>query len=300
LPDSILDCQIARYFDKRLPDYQFPDYPMQHRLPWIVGSLVVAALVIGYAIARHVMPSAPRAPEAVTSGDGVKIKLSDKPIPVPAMSLRDLDGAAIDTDAWRGKVLLINFWATWCGPCREEIPVLIALQEQYRGTLQVIGLSIDRGSPAKVKQFVQAAGVNYPIAIASDALTEAFGGVPAVPSTFVVKPGAGIVQKHAGLVDPRILEHEVRVLANLPTTAVVEIVRDTGQVLLANAAYATEIPGLDLTRGTPEQREAALKQLNTDKCPCPCGFTLAQCRINDASCPYSLPISRQIVERATR
>jgi thiol-disulfide isomerase/thioredoxin len=273
------------------------------RLPWIVAGLLIGAGALGLLIARHVMPSGPpaaAAPAALTSGDGVVVKVSDKPVPLPSMSLRDLDGTAIDPARWRGKVVILNFWATWCGPCRDEIPVLMALQEHYRDSLQVIGLSIDTGSPAKVRQYTQAVGVNYPIAIADQALQDAFGGVPAVPSTFVVRPDAGIIQKHVGLVDPRVLEHEVRSLAGLPTTATVEVVQDTGQVLLANAAYATEIPGLDMSKCTPEQREALLKQLNTDKCSCPCGFTLAQCRINDPSCQYSLPLARKLLERIAR
>jgi hypothetical protein len=77
-------------------------------------------------------------------------------------------------------------------------------------------------------------------------------------------------------------------------------VHDTGQVLLANAAYATEIPGLDLSHCTAAQREALLKQLNTEKCTCGCGLTLAQCRINDPDCKVSLPTAQKMLERIKR
>jgi hypothetical protein len=90
------------------------------------------------------------------------------------------------------------------------------------------------------------------------------------------------------------------VLANLPTAATMQVVQDTGQVLLANAAFATEIPGLDLEKLSPKQREDLLKRLNTDKCTCGCGLTLAQCRINDPDCKVSLPIARQLVEKFTK
>lgn len=88
----------------------------------------------------------------------------------------------------------------------------------------------------------------------------------------------------------------MRALAGLPTDATVTRVRDTGQVLLSNAACATEIPGVDLTSLTTAQRETALKRLNTEKCTCGCGLTLAACRINDTTCGVSLPLARQVVK----
>jgi len=275
------------------------------RLPWIAGTLIAVALVLGIVIAKRVMPSGPAdsvaaGPQAISPGQGVVVKVSDKPVPLPAMSLRDLDGHPISTESWQGKVVLLNFWATWCGPCREEIPALIALQQHYRDHLVVVGLSIDTGPPSAVKEYVAGVGVNYPVAIADRALQAAFGGIPAVPATFVVNPDGRIVQRHMGLVDPMLIEHEVRVLANLPTPATMQVVQDTGQVLLANAAFATEIPGLDLEKLSPKQREDLLKRLNTDKCTCGCGLTLAQCRINDPDCKVSLPIARQLVEKFTK
>jgi thiol-disulfide isomerase/thioredoxin len=136
------------------------------RLPWIVGIALALAFTVGLLIARRVMPAAPQLPageQAITSGEGVKIQFSDKPVPLPAMTLRDLDGNAISPASWRGKVVLLNFWATWCGPCREEIPALVALQDRYRDHLVVVGLSIDTGPPANVKSYVTSVGVNYKI-----------------------------------------------------------------------------------------------------------------------------------------
>ena len=89
-------------------------------------------------------------------------------------------------------------------------------------------------------------------------------------------------------------------LAGLPTPASVETVKDTGQVLLANAAYATEIPGIDLKPLTSAQRERTLKRLNEELCTCGCGLTVAQCRINDPSCEVSLPVARQLLDETVR
>ena len=122
------------------------------------------------------------------------------------------------------------------------------------------------------------------------------GGISAVPATFVVNPQGGIVMRHVGLTPPAVSEQEIRVLANLSTEAKTELVKDTGQVLLANAAYATEIPGVSLAGLTPKQREDALKQLNNEKCTCGCGLTLAQCRINDPICKISQPAAQKVVD----
>ncbi len=231
---------------------------------------------------------------ALTSGKGVNIRFSDKPVSVPAFSIADLDGQPISMAAYKGKVVLINFWATWCGPCREEIPELIALQEHYKDQLVVIGLSVDERPAADVKTFAAGAAINYRVAIADKALQTAFGGVSAVPVTFVINPDGGIVQRHVGLLEPELTEHEVRVLSKLSSPAKVESVPDTGQVLIANAAYATEIPGVDLTSVTAAQKEEILKRLNTDKCTCGCDRTLAQCRIEDPTCATSLPAAKKV------
>jgi hypothetical protein len=76
-------------------------------------------------------------------------------------------------------------------------------------------------------------------------------------------------------------------------------VADNGQVLLSNAAQATDVPGLELGKLTPEQRTAALKRLNDEQCTCGCGLTVAQCRINDPNCDVSLPIAKKIVDEAS-
>ena len=231
----------------------------------------------------------------LSSGEGVDVQWSDRPVPMPALNLVDLDGRTISNASLAGKVVLLNFWATWCGPCREEIPMLAALQKHYGDRLAIIGLSIDESSPEDVKAFAAALGVNYPVAMSTRDLEEQFGGITAVPSTFVVDPQGRILQRHLGLLRGPRTEHEVRLLAGLPSNANVATVKDTGQVLLANAAYATEIPGIDLQPLSPSQRERTLKRLNEEHCTCGCGLTVAQCRINDPSCQVSLPVAKLLL-----
>jgi hypothetical protein len=116
----------------------------------------------------------------------------------------------------------------------------------------------------------------------------------------VIDHDVRMVQKHIGLLNPALVELETRVLAKLDTTSVVEWVEDKGEVSLANAAQATDVPGLELSKLTPAQRTAALKRLNDEPCTCGCGLTVAQCRINDPSCGTSLPIAKKIVEDALK
>jgi cytochrome c biogenesis protein CcmG/thiol:disulfide interchange protein DsbE len=265
----------------------------------VAFTIVTAALGIG--LTKRLVSTAhggPVSDEALTSGAGLTIELSDKPMDLPAIAahLTDVQGQPIALETLRNRIVLLNFWATWCGPCREEIPALAALQAHYRNELVIIGLSIDERPADEVRAFAKQLGVNYPVVIASDELQQAFGGISSVPSTFVVNHDGRIVQRHVGMLDPHYTEHEVRALAGLPTDAVVKTVKDTGQVLLANAAYATEIPGVDLAGMTPAQKAEALRRMNTEHCTCGCNTTLAQCRINDPSCDVSLPIARKVAE----
>ena len=233
-------------------------------------------------------------------GSDTTIQFVKNPVPVADITVEDLDGHAISSRDWRGKVTLVNFWATWCRPCLEEIPDLIKLQDRYGDYLQIIGISADEGPPEQVKEFVREHGMNYPVVMSTPELQRSFPGVFALPTSFVLDSEVRTVQQHVGLVNPYVFEQETRVLAGLPTDVTVERVEDTGQVLLSNAAQATEIPGLDLSELTAQQRTAALRRLNEDSCACGCQLTLAQCRINDAACELSLPMAKKVVEEIAK
>ena len=261
------------------------------------GLLFILILIFGLRDIHRFRPD----PSADPVGDSAKnvptIRFVKNPQPVPAFTILSLDGQTISPAHLDGKVVLLNFWATWCPPCREEIPDLIELQDKYGGRLQIIGLSVDTGSQETVKRFVQERKINYPVAIASPELEAKFGGVMGLPTSFLVDTEGRVVQKHVGLHDPVLYDREIRVLLNLPVEAKIETFEDTGQVLLANAKNATELPGVDLSKLTLAQKKAALRQLNEQKCTCGCSLTLAQCRINDTSCPVSPGLAQEIVEK---
>ena len=236
-------------------------------------------------------------PETVfeVPSDGVTLRFVDAPASVGPLTMETIDGELLDMSDLRGKVVLVNFWATWCGPCREEIPYLASLTERYPEHLVVIGVSEDAGGVDMVEAFADQYGVNYPIVMSTPEIKRAFPGVFALPTSFVVDPDGQMVQTHVGLISPVILEQETRYLRSLSNNATVETDAASSQIRLANAAQATEIPGVDLSVLTPDQREEALRRLNADGCPCGCQLTLAQCRINDSSCGISPPIVEQLV-----
>lgn len=133
----------------------------------------------------------------------------------PAWRLQGLDGKTISSDDFKGKVILLGFWATWCGPCRAEIPGLIDLQTKYQKQgLAVIGISLDEGGVDKVKAFVKKAGFNYPVVLADDKVQRAFGGIDAIPLTFVIDRQGRIVTKHLGLTKKDEFETEIKPLLN--------------------------------------------------------------------------------------
>ena len=224
------------------------------------------------------------------------VRFAAHPQPMPAFLVNDLDGRPVSTAAWKGKVVFINFWATWCPPCRAEIPILIDLENRYKDRLQIVGVSVDDGDPADVKQFAKDAGINYPIVMADRTIVKEYGGVPALPTLFVVNPDGNVVQKHEGLFSNELYEAEVRLLLGLPVDATIETFEDTGQIFLKNAVLATELPNVDFTGLNSEQKRVALKRMNSETCDCGCTLTLAQCRINDTSCPVSKKLAAKVVK----
>ena len=245
---------------------------------------------------RDAAPGEPNDPPALFEAPAdLRLQFVDTPAAVPDLVMETLDGRTLSMAEQRGKAVLVNFWATWCGPCREEVPYLVQLAARYPDHLTIIGVSEDAGGADVVEAFAREYGVNYPIVMSTPEIKRAFPGVFALPTSFVVDAEGRIVQTHVGLVSPVLLEQEARYLAALSTEATIEMVEPTHQIVLANAAQATEIPGVDLSALTPSQREAVLQRLNSDGCPCGCQLTLAQCRINDATCDISPPLVERVI-----
>jgi hypothetical protein len=172
----------------------------------------------------------------------------------------------------------------------------VELQNKYKDRLQILGLVIDDDDQDAIKEFVKEFRINYPVAIATNEIRMQYGGIAALPTSFVLDAEGRIVQKHEGLRDPLLYETEIRSLLGLPIGNVkVETFEDTGQIFLKNAERASELPGIDLSKLTPGQKTVALHKFNAETCTCGCKYTLAQCRIYDRNCEVSKTVTAKIV-----
>jgi thiol-disulfide isomerase/thioredoxin len=231
------------------------------------------------------------------STERVTLHFFKHPTEAPSFAARDLDGREISLAALHGKVVLVNFWATWCPPCRAEIPDLVALQEKYRDQLQVIGISQDEAGPDVVRRFAAEHHMNYPIVMSTPEIEKLFPGIAALPTSFVVDRESRLVQKHVGMLAASLTETEMRSLAGLPVNASIEEVDQAQGLKLDNGAQAVNIPGVDLSALSPAKRTEALEKLNSKPCTCGCDLTVARCRVDDPTCGVSLPLAREMVQQ---
>jgi thiol-disulfide isomerase/thioredoxin len=133
----------------------------------------------------------------------------------PDFSLDSLDGKSMRLSDFRGKAVLLNFWATWCGPCKIEMPWFVDLQKQYGSQgLQIIGVAMDDGSKEDIAKFAKDMGVNYPILIGKESVGDQYGGVPALPETFLVGRDGKIVDKIIGLRGKSEIEDSIKKALN--------------------------------------------------------------------------------------
>lgn len=262
---------------------------------WQAGIALLAAAMLTCGCARTQTAHADAAREKQDAPEANVVRFVKNPDAAPAFQLNDLDGKPLSLAGAKGKIVLLNFWATWCGPCRAEIPDLVDLQKRYADKLEIIALATDEDDPDDLRRFILQSGINYRVAMTSDEVRRDYGGIAALPTSFVIDPQGRIVQKHVGLNDPTIYELEVKAMLGQPVDAKVEYFEDNGQVLLKNAERATELPGVDFSKLTAAQKSAALRRMNAESCDCGCQLTLAQCRINDTACRMSLALAAKVV-----
>jgi thiol-disulfide isomerase/thioredoxin len=137
--------------------------------------------------------------QARRTGEGSTPRLTQASL-APDFSLESLDGKSLRLSDLRGKAVLLNFWATWCGPCKIEMPWFVDLQKQYGSQgLQIVGVAMDDASKEDISKFAKDMGVNYPILIGKESVGDQYGGVPALPESFLISRDGKIVDKIIGL-----------------------------------------------------------------------------------------------------
>ena len=131
----------------------------------------------------------------------------------PNFTLLDTEGNNVSLSDYKGKVVIINFWTTWCGPCRYEIPDLVKLYEKYNQDLIVLGISLDYDGPAVVPQFEERiGGVNYPLLYGNNNISNLYGGVTGVPTTFIIDRNMQVFKKYLGYRSPEVIEKDINEL----------------------------------------------------------------------------------------
>ena len=222
----------------------------------------------------------------------------------PGISLTDIQGKRLDLADYKGKVVVLDFWATWCGPCRAEIPGFVVMQEKYASQgFSIIGISMD-DEAAPVVDFYREFRMNYPVAVGNQRIGELYGGILGLPTTFLIGRDGRIYAKHTGGINPAIIEEEVQQLLAMSPTVEKSDFRpamvagtETRIALGDPATIDSEIPGLNLSKLTAEQKEALKKQLGDQHCPCGCNLTLLKCRQVDRACQVSLKLARTQMEK---
>jgi peroxiredoxin len=133
----------------------------------------------------------------------------------PDFTLSSLDGRKVKLSDFRGKAVLLNFWATWCPPCKEEMPWFEQMQQQYgKDGLVVLGIAMDDSEPASIAKFASEMGVNYPLLLGTDEVSDDYGDVQYLPTTFYIARDGTIVDKMTGLLDRKDIEEAVKKTLN--------------------------------------------------------------------------------------
>jgi peroxiredoxin len=165
----------------------------------IVAFVVTLMLYVGYHKAR---------------GAGLTSHLTTSSV-APDFTLESLDGRSMRLSDLRGKAVLLNFWATWCGPCKIEMPWFVDFQKQYGSQgLQIVGVAMDDASKADIAKFAKDMGVNYPILIGKESVGDQYGGVPALPESFVISRDGKIMDKIIGLRGKAEIEDSIKKALN--------------------------------------------------------------------------------------
>ena len=162
----------------------------------VIAMVVALMLVFGFKLARHSNR------EIVTGGSHSL---------APDFALQSLDNKTVRLSDFRGKPVVLNFWATWCGPCKIEMPWFVDFQKQYGPAgVQFLGVAMDDASPKEIQEFAESMKVNYPILIGKESVGDDYGGVQFLPETFYIDRNGKVVDKAFGLKGRGEIEDDIK------------------------------------------------------------------------------------------
>ena len=190
----------------------------------LIGGLLIVAIALGVHLMSPKEPVATDKPAAAASAGDSGAPIEPKAVPsvrgkdAPAVSLKDLSGKPVALSSLKGKVVLVNFWATWCGPCVIEMPWFVEFQEKYgKDGLVVYAISLDEEGPKVVQPFVEKHKMkNLTVVMGEEKTPEAFGGLLGLPTTFMVDRDGKLYSKHQGMVQKADVEEEIQILLGKP------------------------------------------------------------------------------------
>lgn len=163
--------------------------------PWVKygGLLIVAALFVWQVVGR-----------SINANSGA-----------PDFTLKNQHGEKISLSDYRGKVVILNFWATWCPPCKAEVPGFVKMYNEHKDDgLVILGVSLDRDGWQSVAPFIRNHQVSYPVVIGNRDVVDAYGNIQSIPTTFVLDKQGKIQRKYVGLRDEKVFENDFRTLIN--------------------------------------------------------------------------------------
>jgi thiol-disulfide isomerase/thioredoxin len=174
----------------------------------VVAMVVALMLVFGFKLARRPNQGVASANAPMKSGTA------------PDFTLQSLDGKTVRLSDFRGRPVVLNFWATWCGPCKIEMPWFVDLQKQYGPAgVQFLGVAMDDASPKDIAEFAASMKVNYPILIGKESVGDDYGGVQFLPETFYIDRNGKIIDKAFGLKGRGEIEDDIKKLLGSSSVA---------------------------------------------------------------------------------
>jgi peroxiredoxin len=171
----------------------------------VVAMVVSLMLVFGFNMARKTKNNSVPGPQS--KGDTA-----------PDFTLQSLDGKTTRLSDFRGQAVLLNFWATWCAPCKIEMPWFVELQKQYGSQgFQIVGVAMDDASTKDISDFAKEMGVNYPVLLGKESVGDAYGGVQFLPENFYIDRNGKLVARAFGLKSRSEIEDEIKTIIGSKT-----------------------------------------------------------------------------------